>query len=106
LGARGLVAAGPFAVPVDQLEALDAALRAQPAIAGASVLTADALNALGWEEGVARGVMKGLGFVSARKTALGEPSLWRLKRDKAEGARAVLAVNPTSPFAALAGLQP
>jgi ATP-dependent RNA helicase SUPV3L1/SUV3 len=105
LGVRGLVAAGPFAVPVAQLERLDAHLRAETPVAGASVLTAAAIADLGWEEGVARGIMKGLGFASARKTEPGEPSLWRMKRDRDEAKAAPVPVNPASPFAALAGLK-
>ncbi len=104
LGVRGLVAAGPFAVPVAQLEQLDAHLRAEPPVAGAASLSPAALADLGWEEGVARGIMKGLGFVSARKTAPGEPSLWRMKRDKDVAKVAPKPVNTASPFAALAGL--
>ena len=106
LGVRGLVSAGPFAVPVEQLERLDAHLRAQPAIAGASVLTGEALADLGWDEPTARAILKGLGFTSARRTGPGEPSLWRLRRERPEQAPRSPGVNPASPFAALAELKP
>ena len=100
----GLVAAGPFATSVASLERLDAHLRAQPAEAGASVLTPAALAALGWDEGQARAILKGLGFVSARRSAPGEPSLWRMRRDRPPGPAAPTPTDPASPFAALAGL--
>ena len=106
LGVRGLVAAGPFAAPVQDLERLDAHLRAQPPVAGASVLTAEALAELGWDEPLARAILKGLGFVSARRTASGEPSLWRMRRDTPARGPAPATGNPASPFAALAGLTP
>jgi len=105
LGVRGLVAAGSFAVPVSALERLDTLLRAEPPVAGASVLTPDALAELGWEDGVARAVLKGLGFVSARKSAPGEPSLWRMRQDKPPAPKSIV-TDPASPFAALSVLQP
>ncbi len=104
LGVRGLIAAGPFLVPLEQLERLDAHLRAQDPVAGAAVLTEAAVLDLGWEAGQARAIMKGLGFVSARNTDPGQPSLWRMKRDRAALEAGVAPVNPASPFAALAGL--
>ncbi len=105
LGVRGLIPAEPFAVPVELLELLDAHLRAAPPVAGAAVLTPEALTDLGWDEGMARGVMKGLGFVSARRTEPGQATLWRMKRGKPKPAPAPASTNPTSPFAALAGLK-
>ena len=105
LGVRGLIAAGPFAVPVEELERLDTHLRAQPPIAGASVLTPEAIADLGWDEATARAILKGLGYTSARKAAPGEPSLWRMRREKPEE-KTPVTTNPTSPFAALAGLKP
>jgi ATP-dependent RNA helicase SUPV3L1/SUV3 len=104
LGVRGLIAAGPFAVPVALLEQLDSHLRAAPPIAGASVLTPEALADLGWDESTAHAILKGLGFTSARKTGPGQPSLWRMRRDKQKGELVPAPSNPTSPFAALAGL--
>ena len=105
LGVRGLIAAGPFAVPVEELERLDTHLRAQPPIAGASVLTPEAIADLGWNEAAARAILMGLGYTSARKAAPGEPSLWRMRREKSEE-KTPVTTNPTSPFAALAGLKP
>ena len=105
LGVRGLIAAGPFAVPVEELERLDTHLRAQPPIAGASVLTPEAIADLGWNEAAARAILMGLGYTSARKAAPGEPSLWRMRREKPEE-KTPVKTNPTSPFAALAGLKP
>ena len=70
------------------------------------MLGSEALADLGWEEGVARGILKGLGFVSARRTAPGEPSLWRMRRERPANEPQAAAINPASPFAALAGLTP
>ncbi len=106
LGVRGMVAVGPFAAPVEALERLDAHLRERPAVAGASVLSPEALADLGWDDSLARAILRGLGFVSVRKSAPGEASLWRRRRDKPLSAGVAPAVNPASPFAALAGLTP
>jgi ATP-dependent RNA helicase SUPV3L1/SUV3 len=106
LAAYGLLAAGPFAAPVEALERLDAHLRAAPTQAGAVTLTPAALADLGWEESLARAVLKGLGFAPARKTAPGEPSLWRLRRDKADAPPiSVPRAAVATPFAALAALR-
>lgn len=104
LGVRGLVAAGSLAVPVALLEQLDGHLRAQPPTGGASVLTAEALDELGWDDATARTILKSLGFTSARRSSPGEPSLWRRRRE-APPTPAVVRANPASPFAALAELK-
>ncbi len=105
LGRLGLIAVGAFAVPVEHLERLDAHLRAEPPVAGASTLRPHALTELGWEATMAGAILKGLGFVSARKTALGEPTLWRMRRGAATTPDGAASANPSSPFAALAGLK-
>jgi hypothetical protein len=98
------VTTGPIATPIESLERLDAHLRVRPAVAGAVALTPEALGDLGWDEALARDVMKGLGFVSARRTPPGEPSLWRRRQDgpREDGSPA----GSKSPFAMLAVLQP
>jgi ATP-dependent RNA helicase SUPV3L1/SUV3 len=107
LAAYGLLAAGPFAAPVEALERLDAHLRAAPTQAGAVTLTPAALADLGWEEPLARTILKGLGFAATRKTAPGEPSLWRLRREKADPPPVSTPITPAAtPFAALAALRP
>jgi len=103
LGLRGLIAVGGYCAPVADLERLDAHLRAQPAVLGAAGLSPEALADLGWDESLARTIMKGLGFVVARKTAPGQTSFWRMRRERPTEAAAA---NSTSPFAALAGLTP
>jgi ATP-dependent RNA helicase SUPV3L1/SUV3 len=104
LAIRGLLATGPFATPVASLERLDAHLRAHPPVAGAFVLTPEALADLDWDAGLACAVLKGLGFVSARRSAPGEPSLWRKRREAPFEDES--ATNSGSPFAALAVLRP
>jgi len=107
LAAYGLQAIGTVLVPVEALERLDAHLRATPTHAGAVTLTPEALADLGWDEATARTIMRALDFAPARKTAPGEASLWRLRREKPSPARptAATVVPSPSPFAALAALQ-
>jgi ATP-dependent RNA helicase SUPV3L1/SUV3 len=105
LAAYGLMAVGPYATPVRQLERLDTHLRATPTTAGAVTLTPEALADLGWDEGLARAILGGLGFTPARKTPPGAPSLWRLRRDKVEDQHKPASMVGPSPFAALAALK-
>jgi ATP-dependent RNA helicase SUPV3L1/SUV3 len=108
LAACGLQACGQWAVPVEMLDRLDAHLRALPAKDGAVTLTPEALGELGWDERMAGAILRGLDFALARKTAPGAPSLWRLRRYKAPAlvpAGHAPALQPASPFAALAALQ-
>jgi ATP-dependent RNA helicase SUPV3L1/SUV3 len=82
LAAFGLRAVAGLAVPVEALEALDAALRANPRQAGCAVLSEAAIAALGWTPDEAGRILRGLGFAPARKAAPGEPSLWRARRPR------------------------
>ncbi len=108
LAAYGLQACGPLAVPVEALDRLDAHLRAAPAKDGAVALTPQALADLGWDEPTAGAILRGLDFATARKTAPGTPSLWRLRRSKPPAivpAGEATAPSPISPFAALAAFK-
>ena len=109
LAAYGLRAVGGFAVPVDRLEALDAALRAQPAEQGAVRLTDAAAGALGWSPAEAAHMLKALGYARTNRPAPEVGGLWRLRRPRTPAggvsspdAPAPDAV-PGSPFAALRG---
>ena len=62
LSAFGLRAVRGWAVPLEQLERLDDALRAGPKLAGGVVLTEASREALGWTEAQATEILKGLGF--------------------------------------------
>jgi ATP-dependent RNA helicase SUPV3L1/SUV3 len=104
LAAWGTRAVRHLAVPVEQLERLDELLREGPQRAGGSVLTDQALHELGWSEGEAREVLRGLGLTPATKPKGGEPVAWRRRADKPEPARPAPPAH--SPFAALAALTP
>jgi ATP-dependent RNA helicase SUPV3L1/SUV3 len=101
LSARGLRAVGRWAVPVDALERLDEALRAGFKGSG-SVLSDEARGALGWTEGEARDLLRALGYAPVRKSAPGEPVVWRRRHPRP--ATAEPPARPDSPFAALAAL--
>jgi ATP-dependent RNA helicase SUPV3L1/SUV3 len=103
LAALGLRAVAGLAVPVEALEALDAALRAAPREAGGSALSEAAIAALPLTSGEVGRILRGLGFSPARKPKPGEPVLWRRRQP-----RAPEAASPpkASPFAALAALTP
>jgi ATP-dependent RNA helicase SUPV3L1/SUV3 len=108
LAAYGLQVCGVWATPVEQLDRLDAHLRAGDVKDGAVTLTAEALDDLGWDEATAAAILRGLDFATARKTAPGAPSLWRLRRTKSSvlAPSAEAAAPPSaSPFAALAALK-
>jgi ATP-dependent RNA helicase SUPV3L1/SUV3 len=104
LAAFGLRAVGPLAAPIEQLEALDAAIRAAPRKAGGALIGDGVFQALGWSSDEAEAILRGLGFVPARKPATGQASLWRRR----QAAPTVPAAKPkaASPFAALAQLAP
>jgi ATP-dependent RNA helicase SUPV3L1/SUV3 len=102
LAARGLVAVGRQAAPVETLERLDALLRASGAVKGPRRLSDQAREELGWSPEEAEAVMRALNFAPARKAAAGEPGAWRQRRPRPETA----APPPSSPFAALAALKP
>jgi ATP-dependent RNA helicase SUPV3L1/SUV3 len=103
LSALGLRAVAGFAAPVEMLEQLDAALRAEPRREGAVVLTDEAAAELGWTREQAGEILRGLGFVRAGKAEAGQPPAWRPRRERG---RASEKTRPPahSPFAALAAL--
>jgi ATP-dependent RNA helicase SUPV3L1/SUV3 len=104
LSAFGLRAVGGHAVPVEALERLDALLRAAPRQGQGAVFSDQAREELGWSEGEARAVLKGLNFAPSAKPKLGEPVAWRRRNEKPE--RAETRPAPAhSPFAALAALK-
>jgi ATP-dependent RNA helicase SUPV3L1/SUV3 len=104
LAFRGLMAVGGLAVPVEQLERLDALLRAAPRQGQGALLSDQAIEELGWTEREAAAVLRGLDFTPTAKPKAGEPVAWRRRRamapPKAEGQP-----PPASPFAALAALK-
>ncbi len=104
LSARGLMAAGALVVPVEALERLDALMRAAPRRSGATLLSDQAIQELGWTRAELGEVMRGLGFTRAGKPAAGEPEAWRPRRIRAEARPKAPAA--ASPFAALAVLKP
>jgi hypothetical protein len=66
------------------------------------VLTAQALEPLGWPEAAAAPVLRSLGYVPARRKAeAGAPAVWR-RRSEAKPPPPM--VRPDSPFAALVAL--
>jgi ATP-dependent RNA helicase SUPV3L1/SUV3 len=103
LAALGMRAVAGLSVPVEALEALDAALRAAPREAGGSPLSESAIAALGWSPEEAGQILRGLGFAPARKPVAGEPVLWRRRQPRSQDQAAT---PKASPFAALAALTP
>ena len=78
LGLRGLAAVAGLAIPVLQLEKFDALARAAaPGASSLLTLTAELLEAVGWKTAEADPILRALGFVRARRTPPGEPTLWR-----------------------------
>jgi ATP-dependent RNA helicase SUPV3L1/SUV3 len=104
LAALGLRAVGGLAAPVEALEKLDELLRAAPRSSGAATLDDAAIASLGWSRPETEQILRGLGFLRARKTADDAASAWRRRApQKPQQAKAA----PTaSPFAALAALTP
>ena len=111
LAAYALRAVGGFAVPIDRLEALDAALRLQPAERGAVRLTDAAAEGAGWSPPEAAHMLKALGYARASKPEPVAGGLWRLRNPRPPAAPVVSAddlpapSDPTSPFAVLQGLR-
>lgn len=102
LSARGLMAVGGLATPVDQLERLDAALRAAPRQNNATVVSDEVFAGLGWSARDGADILRGLGFAPANR---GQPTAWR-RRGQAKAAAPAPVSPPTgSPFAALAQLK-
>jgi ATP-dependent RNA helicase SUPV3L1/SUV3 len=104
LAFRGLRALGALAVPVEQLERLDALLRAAPRHGAGALLSDQAIETLGWTAQEAAAVLRALDFAPANKSKPGEPIAWRRRRAAAEP-RPDAAFAPASPFAALAILK-
>ncbi len=104
LAFRGLSAVGGLAVPVEQLERLDALARAAPRQGGGFLLSEQATQELGWTDEEARTVLRALGFVPTAKPRPGEPTAWRRRRQPAEP-EAESPPSAASPFAALAALK-
>ena len=104
LAAFGLRAVRGLAVPVEQLEALDEALRAEPKQGGGMLLSEATREALGWSGDEARTILKGLGFATVRKPGEG-PTIWRRRFEKEFTVEHKAAAPPHSPFAALAALR-
>jgi ATP-dependent RNA helicase SUPV3L1/SUV3 len=102
LAAQGLRAVAGLTVPVEALEALDAALRAAPQQAGGAALSAEAITVLGWTPEETARILRGLDFAPVRKPVAGEPTLWRRRRPRAEAKAPPVA--KVTPFAALAAL--
>jgi len=102
LSARGLMAVGGLAVPVDQLEALDEALRAAPQKAGGSVVSDQLVEGLGWAAKDAADILRGLGLTPVNRD---HPIAWRRRGAGRATAATPVSPPPGSPFAALARLQ-
>ena len=104
LAALGLRAVGGVAAPVEALEKLDDLLRAAPRISGAAALDDAAIATLGWSRPETEQILRGLGYLRARKTASDDASAWR--RRAPQKPREAKAAPAASPFAALAALTP
>jgi ATP-dependent RNA helicase SUPV3L1/SUV3 len=104
LAYRGLMAVGALVVPIEQLERLDALLRAAPRQGQGALLSDQAIEELGWTAKEAAAVLRGLGFTPASRPGDGEPVAWRRRRTGA-GPPAEAAPSRASPFAALAALK-
>ena len=103
LSAFGLRAVRGLAVPVDQLEGLDALLRAGVKLGGGVVFSVAARAELGWTDDVAREILKGLGYAAIKRT--GESTAWRRRAERDFALEHRPIVTPNSPFAALAALK-
>jgi len=101
LAARGLRACGPYAVPVQQLERLDAIVRGAPRANGGAVLSDQALEPLGWPAEAVGPILRALGYAPTRRKSDDSPAVWRRRAAKPAAAPAG---RPDSPFAALAVL--
>jgi ATP-dependent RNA helicase SUPV3L1/SUV3 len=106
LAGRGLRAVGSLAVPVEQLEALDALIRAAPRQGGGVAIADQAWAELGWTLAEAGAVMRALDFTPAGKPKPGEPALWRRRRSPEARPTPEPTLPAASPFAALAALKP
>lgn len=103
LSAYGVRAVRDYAVPLEQLERLDELLREGPKQSGGSVLSDQAREELGWSDGEAKEILRGLGFAPANKPKEGQLLAWRRRSERPETVKTPK-VRPHSPFAALAAL--
>ncbi|MFI4973612.1 MAG: helicase-related protein [Caulobacterales bacterium] len=104
LGLRGLAQAGAYGVPVERLERLDELLRSAAKQADTVLFSDQAREELGWSEGEARAILRGLGFALAGRAGRGEPTFWKRRQEKPATPTASPR-NPASPFSALAALK-
>jgi ATP-dependent RNA helicase SUPV3L1/SUV3 len=103
LALRGLVPLAGQAVPIEQLERLDALLRGA-ARQGEGVLFSDqAREELGWSDADARAVLRALGYVPVGR---GPSQVWRRRGEPKRAPKPAGAPAGASPFAALAALRP
>jgi ATP-dependent RNA helicase SUPV3L1/SUV3 len=89
-------------VPVEQLETLDALLRAEQQHGGV-VLTDGALEKLGWTAKQASNVLRALDYTPAIRAKPDQPIVWK-RRGAAKLEQKPVKARPDSPFAALAKL--
>jgi ATP-dependent RNA helicase SUPV3L1/SUV3 len=99
LAARGLMAVGGLAAPVDQLEQLDGLMRAAPREALGVVVGEQILEALGWSAREAADILRGLGYAPTNRS---EPIVWRRRGQVERREPPRVSPRPGSPFAALA----
>jgi ATP-dependent RNA helicase SUPV3L1/SUV3 len=102
LSASGLRAVAGFSIPVEQLETLDALLRAEQRPGGV-VLTDAALEKLGWTAAQASTVLRALDYTPAIRAKPDQPIVWK-RRGAAKLEQKPVKARPDSPFAALAKL--
>jgi ATP-dependent RNA helicase SUPV3L1/SUV3 len=107
LAARGLMAVGGLAVPVEQLELLDGLLRAAHQQGKGIAVSRPLMDQMGWSARDMNDILRGLDFVPAtRPTGPEATSFWRRRDPVRKAAAAPPAPAPDSPFAVLASLTP
>jgi ATP-dependent RNA helicase SUPV3L1/SUV3 len=108
LAARSLMALGGLAVPVPDLEKLDALMRAATPDGPVRRLTEAARAELGWSAETAGQVLKALGFTRIKTPTAEDGEAWRAPRleSRAKPAAPGRRLGPETPFAVLAALQP
>jgi ATP-dependent RNA helicase SUPV3L1/SUV3 len=106
LSAYGLRAVRGLAVPVDQLERLDALLREGVKQGGGALLSDAGRDELDWSLAEAEQILRGLDFAPANRPKAGEPIAWRRRGERTRPALETASLaRPHSPFAALSALQ-
>ena len=107
LAARGLLAVGGLAVPVEQLETLDGLLRAAHQQGRGIAVTSALRRGLGWSDREMNDILRGLDFLPASRPAGPEaPVFWRRRDPARKAVTAPAAPPPGSPFAVLATMTP